>query len=212
MSLTNDLRRMLGRGGLPLLVSLLIHLALLGFSYPGKAVGGGSAGNDGPPSLRASLSRSVAVAPLASAPLRQERSPVRDLVPEPSPALEPAPGGAELLADDVLGANFSADQRSPVFYASQVLTVRPVALSEPVLDEGEAASGEIVLALWIDDQGTVVNLSVERSELPADRLPALTEAFRSVRFAPGELNGHKVGAVMRVAVSYDDDERLPIAP
>ena len=211
MSLSNDLRRMLGRGGLPLLVSLLIHLALLGFSYPGKAAGGGPAGNDGPPSLRASLSRSVAAAPLVSAPLRQQRSPVRELVPEPSPALDPAPGGAEPLADDVLGTKFSADQRSPVFYASQALTVRPVALSEPVLDEGGAASGEIVLALWIDDQGTVVDLSVERSELPADRLPALAEAFRSVRFAPGELNGQKVGAVMRVAVSYDD-ERLPIAP
>jgi len=202
---------MLGPGGLPLLVSLLIHLSLLGFSYPGKAAGGGRAGNDGPLSLRASLSRSIEAAPLTSAPLRQERSPIRELVPDVSPALEPAPGGAELLADDVLGAKFSADQRGPAFYQSQSLTVRPVALSEPLLDEGGTASGETVLALWIDDQGTVVDLSVERSELPADRLPALAEAFRSVRFAPGELNGQKVGAVMRVAVSYDD-ERLPIEP
>ncbi len=78
-------------------------------------------------------------------------------------------------------------------------------------DAWDVVSGEVVLALWIDDRGAVVKVSIERSDLPADRLAAVTDAFRLLRFAPGELNGRKVGALMRIAVSYDD-ERLLIEP
>jgi len=179
-----------------LLVSLLIHLSLICFPCPGRSGGGRLAEGAAVPSLQASLSCTVrAVAP---EPRRQERA--------SAPVLEPARSVPEPSADDELGSN---RQTGPAFYAAEALTIRPVALSEPVLDAG--GTGEVVLALWIDEQGAVVDLSVERSELPADRIAAVADAFRLVRFAPGELNGQKVGAVMRIEVSYDD-ERLPVEP
>lgn len=94
------------------------------------------------------------------------------------------------------------------YYATKELTVRPQALGEPVLEVEEIAAirvaGKIVLALWISPQGQVVNVSVERSNLPEIFTQTAVKAFREMVFSPGELNGVKVGAVMRVEVLYDD--------
>jgi hypothetical protein len=186
-----------GRDGLPLLllVSLLLHLALIALPFPGRAGGAGRQVIDSRwPSLHASLS-DASVARMA---LSQQREPVA----------EPAPRASAFSAADPAVPEL---RPALAFYPSAALTIRPVALSEPLLDDGDAVSGEQVLTLWIDDQGAVLEVAVERSDLPADRQRAVADAFGAVRFAPGELNGKKVGAVMRIAVSYDD-ERLPIEP
>ena len=192
-----------GRDGLPrlLLVSLLLHLALIALPWPGRAGGAGRQVDDLPSS---SLHASLSDASVARTALSQQREPVA----EPVPALYPAPRASAFSA-----ADRAVPELRPVqaFYPSAALTIRPVALSEPLLDDGDAVFGEQVLTLWIDDQGAVVEVAVERSDLPADRRRAVADAFRAVRFAPGELNGKKVGAVVRIAVSYDD-ERLLIEP
>ncbi|MBS1230071.1 MAG: hypothetical protein H6R17_3348 [Proteobacteria bacterium] len=181
-----------------LLVSLLIHLLLI--ALPGRPGTGG--GDDGDRLvLSASLRHSGKLAAIvARGPSRRASAPAPVLGPAaPVPA-----ASAEAMAEP------AADWAPlAVFYETQALSVKPVALSEPVLDAGDA--GEVVLTLWIDDQGAVVEVSVERSDLPADRLAAVADAFRLVRFTPGELNGQKVGAAMRIEVSYDD-ERLPVEP
>ena len=199
------LRRACGRGGLPLwlLVSLLLHWSVIALSYPGRAA------NDGrPPLLRASWHRGVDDAPPAHL----------------TPAPLPAPPASEHVAAPALEQRVSgvsaneAPDLAPAgdlppaagYYAAQSLTIRPLALSEPLLDDGELF-GAIVLALWIDSRGAVAEVSIERSDLPVDRQAAVADAFRLVRFSPGELNGQKVGSVMRIEVSYDD-ERLPIEP
>ena len=185
-----------GRDALPLLllVSLLLHLSLITLPLPGRAVGGGNSASDlRPSSLHASLND-------AAPPSR---------VAESSPETKPAARTPAQPADDASLSAAPQRQTGLTFYPSAALTIRPVALSEPSLDDGDAVSGELVL--WIDDRGAVVEVSAERSDPPSDRLRAVAGAFRSVRFAPGELNGKKVGAVMRIAVSYDD-ERLPIEP
>lgn len=202
MSLPSVLCGASERSGLPLLlvVSLLIHLSLICFFSPPKSGGGGLAEGAALPSLRAALSRAVRAVPVvAPEPLVQERA--------PAPVREQA-RSAELLADDEPGSNLPP---GPAFYEARALTIKPVALGDPLLDAWDVVSGEVVLALWIDDRGAVVKVSIERSDLPADRLAAVTDAFRLLRFAPGELNGRKVGALMRIAVSYDD-ERLLIEP
>ena len=195
-----------GRDGLPLLllVSLLLHLLLIALPWPGRAGGVGRFATDSSSSLHASLSG----APAAPASLSRQREPVAEPVPAPVPMLDRVPRASAFSAADP-----AVPELRPVqaFYPSAVLTVRPVALSEPLLDDGDAVSGEQVLTLWIDDQGAVVEVSTERSELPDDRQRAVADAFRVVRFAPGEINGKKVGTLMRIAVSYDD-ERLPIEP
>ena len=196
-----------GRDGLPLLllVSLLLHLALIALPWPGRA---GGAGRQVIDSRWSSLHASLSDASVARMAPGQQREPVAEPVPALVPMLEPA-----LRASAFSAADRVVPELPPVqaFYPSAALTIRPVALSEPLLDDGDAVFGEQVLTLWIDDQGVVVEVAVERSDLPADRRRAVADAFRSVRFAPGELNGKKVGAVVRIAVSYDD-ERLPIEP
>lgn len=98
------------------------------------------------------------------------------------------------------------------YYATKELTVRPQALGEPALEVGEisaaTASGKIVLALWINEQGEVVNTSVESSDVPEVFLETAVHAFRKLMFSPGELDGLKVGVFMRIEVLYDDN-RVP---
>lgn len=189
--------------GLPLLllISFIIHLALICFPYPGLASGRMNRNQDAAsvPLLNASVSRAV---PVAAA--------VREMPRKSQP--EPARRAADPSISDGPDLTSAVDvPRGPVFYPANALTIRPHALGEPLLDAVDVISGEIVMSLSIDDQGTVVEVSVERSDLPAERLSAVTEAFRRLRFSPGEVNGQKVGALVRIAVSYDD-ERLLLAP
>ena len=196
-----------GRDGLPLLllVSLLLHLALIALPFAGRA---GGAGRQFIDSRRSSLHASLSDASVARMAPGQQREPAAEPVPALAPMLEPATRASAYSA-----ADSAVPELRPAlaFYPSAALTIRPVALSEPLLDDDDTVSGEQVLKLWIDDQGVVVEVAVERSDLPADRQRAVANAFGALRFAPGELNGKKVGAVMRVAVSYDD-ERLAIEP
>lgn len=101
------------------------------------------------------------------------------------------------------------------YYAINELTIKPIALGEALLDPEDigsiVASGKIVLVLWINDQGEVVDAFVDRSDLPDIFSEAATNAFRKLRFLPGELNGQKVGTVMRIEVRYEDD-RIPPGP
>lgn len=206
-----------------LLVSLLIHLSLIGFPYGSNAAAGAGAARADGAARRSSLAATLTRAAPGEASARQAPRPA-----SASPAVpEPAPRVAEASADDAPGAAPAADRPpAQAFYASNELTVKPLALGEPALDAGDGLSGAMVLTLWIDAQGMVVEVSVERSEfsdfgdfgelsgsreLPADRLPVVANAFRQLRFAPGELNGQRVGAVMRIEVSVDE-QRLPIDP
>lgn len=197
--------RCAARDALPLLVSVLIHLSLIGFFSPGRTIGAAANAEDAASGLRlnASLARPVALAP--------ERPPMRR-ASVAAPLVEPAPRVIDpALSAEPLAASAPALPPAASFYPANELTIKPVALGEPALDGEDMVSGEVVLALWIDAQGTVVEVSVERSELPADRLPVVADAFRVLRFSPGELNGRAVGAVMRIVINYDD-ERLPMAP
>lgn len=101
------------------------------------------------------------------------------------------------------------------YYATNELTIKPQPLGEAALDPAEiaaiVASGKILLVLRINEQGEVVGVSVDHSDLPDVFSEAVTTAFRKLHFSPGELNGQKVGAVMRVEVRYDD-ARVPAEP
>lgn len=96
----------------------------------------------------------------------------------------------------------------PVFYTTDQLTKRPRAISVAELDTPVTmpyiVRGKLILQLWIDGSGKVVDVVVEDSNLPAVFAETAGNAFKRSRFTPGERNGVPVGSVMRIEVSYDD--------
>jgi len=101
---------------------------------------------------------------------------------------------------------------APTYYTSDQLTKRPRPTSEPRLDVPASApsfaSGKVVLKLWISELGGVVSADVENSDVPEAVATAAKAAFGKVRFEPGEVNGRRVGAVMRIEVSYDEEMKV----
>jgi TonB family protein len=63
--------------------------------------------------------------------------------------------------------------------------------------------GTVILKLWIGDAGQVVSVEIEDSQVSAAAAAAAAAAFAQLRFAPGEINGQAVGAIMRIEVTYD---------
>lgn len=100
-----------------------------------------------------------------------------------------------------------------VYYSTDELTKRPQPLAAVDLDAPQirpiVASGKIVLKLWINELGLVVEVAVEKSDLPEIFSRTAVAAFKQLRFAPGERNGQPVGTVMRIEVNYDDGRGKP---
>ncbi len=102
------------------------------------------------------------------------------------------------------------------YYASSQLTKRPTPLNEVALDDPAIvpviASGKMVMTLWISAQGEVENAAVEESELPGLFTRPAIEAFKRLRFRPGELNGRSVGTIMKIEVNYEDERASGKSP
>ena len=102
---------------------------------------------------------------------------------------------------------------APTYYTTDQLTQRPQPTAEAQLDTPEIwpipASGTIILKLWISEFGEVVSADVEKTDLPEIFSRTAVAAFRSLPFVPGEINGRRVGTIMRIEVIYDDSRRLP---
>lgn len=89
-----------------------------------------------------------------------------------------------------------------IYYPTSQLSIGPKALTQVELDAPEirysTASGRVVLNLWINESGEVAKASMEITELPEPVTTAIVEAFRKLRFKPGELDGRVVGSVMKI--------------
>lgn len=96
----------------------------------------------------------------------------------------------------------------PAYYTTDQLTKRPEAIAVSELDTPDTrsiiVSGGMVLQLWINDRGYVVDVVVEQSELPEIFVATAINAFRHSLFKPGERNGKRVSTMMRIEVRYDD--------
>ncbi|MCX7174329.1 MAG: TonB family protein [Proteobacteria bacterium] len=103
---------------------------------------------------------------------------------------------------------------APTYYTTDQLSKRPQPLGSADLDAPEinpiVASGKMILKLWIDESGKVIDVDIEKTELPEVFSLSALAAFKRLRFAPGERGGVRVGSVMRIEVSYDDG-RVPAA-
>lgn len=97
---------------------------------------------------------------------------------------------------------------APLFYPTDQLSKRPQPLGSADLEAPEisliVASGRMILKLWIDESGEVVDVDIENTDLPAVFSQTAQAAFKRLRFTPGERGGVRVGSVMRIEVNYDD--------
>ena len=100
---------------------------------------------------------------------------------------------------------------APSYYTTDQLTQRPRPIADPKLDVPEITpvftSGTLVLKLWIDELGDVIAVDVEKTELPDAVSSSAVAAFRNLHFVPGEINGRRVGTLMRIEVVYNDGTR-----
>lgn len=195
-----------------LFVSGLLHLLLVFFLHFGSTTG----------KVRAVVSRESIRVPILQVQLGSA-----DIVLSIPPGGGDVPSRMHEQQGDVAGA---LEKKGPdiltkeggglflapdVYYPISDLTAPPRALGDVELDPYEltsvVASGKIILILWINEHGAVVNVVVQQSDLPDDFSQVATKAFEQLRFVPGELSGQKVGAMMRVEVRYDDD-RVMLAP
>lgn len=198
-----------------LLFSCLLHvvvLLLLHFLVPARYLGFGTARDGRPYALSATLpaaKNAVDIAPKLPAQVE----PVRDVQ-----ALEVLGSAEEMHSDELpaeVGGAGSADDALGLplpggpFYLPSQLTSRPQALAEVELPAPEilasGAFGNIIMTLWISAAGEVVDISVEASELSETVSKATVEAFRKLRFKPGELDGQAVGVVMKIEATYDNE-------
>jgi len=179
--------------------SCLLHAAVIFLPYLGGGTGDSRpAARGGQPVRVLSVKVLDDVAPAGAAaakPAAEASSPAPSVDLRPAPPPPPVVGVLPIPA--------------PAYYTSDQLTKRPRPTSQPRLDVPESApsfaSGKVVLRLWISELGGVDSANVENSDVPEAVAAAAKAAFGKVRFVPGEINGRRVGAVMRIEVSYDED-------
>ncbi len=100
------------------------------------------------------------------------------------------------------------------YFPSDQLTIRPYPLTvledpgtlEPEL---ESRGDRVVLRVWISDSGEVTGTETEFNDMPARVHDVVVAAFRRMRFMPGEIDGRRVGSILRIEMTYKDF-RLPV--
>ena len=192
-----------------LFVSIALHLLVLVFPYFGKTTGREQATVVGKSrqssSFKATLSHSIRAAEAVPVEPALDKAPQARTEPEQKTSAPPSDVSPVLNFTHGLNLAplFSVD-----YYPTNELTVKPQALGEAILDSEDGvplmASGKLVLVLWINEKGDVVDISVDHNELPDSLMQSTLDAFKKLQFSPGELNGQKVGALMRIEVNYDD--------
>ena len=188
-------------------LSLFAHAVLVLLPYLGA---GGQTANEGGSRFRYRIHATLA--PETGADSSEEAS--RNEVAGQSATVPAAPSADSPVSNTNPGAAGPGGQlpfAAPVYYTPDQLSKRPQMLPEAPLDEESlrvlAASGKLVLKLWINDRGEVAATEVERSDLPAEFSQSVTAAFLRTRFSPGERGGLPVGSIIRVEINYAEERR-----
>jgi TonB family protein len=121
--------------------------------------------------------------------------------------------GSSPSADDTA----NEDQDRPLaqenqFFAASLLTKRPRPKYNVDLNIPEAKiltkSGSVILSLQIDNQGKVVSVKIEKTDLPDEFAAAAAATFGKARFEPGEIYGHAVGSIIKIEITHDSEAPL----
>jgi hypothetical protein len=147
-------------------------------------------------------------------------SPLTVILPGTQPAaianreiVEPPPARSDIVADsDKPGNKFALSNDGLAlaidqhYFSLAELDERPFVIQDIRPDPPELRNfpqgGRLVLRLWIDEGGKVVNAEPVSSELPPAFIDSARSGFLSARFAPGRIHGEAVDAVMDVVLDY----------
>jgi TonB family protein len=180
-----------------LMVSCLLHAAIVFMPYLGA---GAKASR-----LAVRGAQKPGTARILSVRLVAENNAAAESPANPVSSEEPNPAPERSVGIDLLPIP------APAFYSTDQLTKRPQPTSDPNLHAPESdhflGSGKVILKVWINELGSVISVEVEKSDVPEAVAAAAAAAFGKLRFIPGEINGRRVGAMMRIEVTYDEATR-----
>lgn len=95
-----------------------------------------------------------------------------------------------------------------LFYPADQLSVRPLPLSDiesPDFDMPmQDRRASVIMDVSISESGEVVSALPVMSGLPESYTQSLAAAFRRLRFTPGEINGVRVGSLLRVELTAEN--------
>lgn len=198
-----------------LLCSVLLHVCLaalfyLDESFSGKRIIGARVSGKESAPLKISLKPISSVVERAVPDKVPAEHGGEEKVAVPLPATPAVDGDNAINSTGTQSSAVSANQ-SPQegvgYYPSSQLTTRPMPLNDVVLDAPEtlfvAANGAIILTLWIDELGEVVDATVDTPDIPEEITNGVITAFKQLRFEPGMLADQKVRVVMKIEVSVN---------
>jgi outer membrane biosynthesis protein TonB len=199
---------------LPLLVSCLLHAALIFPIYVDSGTGSTKSGQRGGVPLvltKVRIVQSVPVAKKSTVDLiaaksiqiqsaQQPQTPTRQIDP---PLPDPPPLTTKQSPDA------GPPQLPTNYYTRAELTKGPQVRTNPELEPPEVkhivATGTLSLKVWINELGEVDKVAIDQTDLPEAIAAVAEDAFRKLRFEPAEINGRNVASVIQIEIRYDDD-------
>lgn len=146
-------------------------------------------------------------------PLASNESPAAGIVSDSealtqAPTSPPAPPpDSEAATNPPLPAPVSTPPANERYYYSGAeLDVWPFAQGqiaiEPAALEGQQQGGKVTVNVWIDENGKVARVAVERNDLPPLYSQLAAQALSKALFMPGMKNGHPVDSRIRIEIEF----------
>jgi protein TonB len=176
-----------------------------------------------PPKEVPVLKPSATAEPLPVAPsVPQLLAPPTPPPPQPEPPVRPANAAPASPSPEPAAAPAVTPTPAPLatitssvdltYYSARDVDVHPRALREivpdyPFMADRQRLSGKVRLKLKLEADGRISDIEVVSASPPDLFEASALEAFRDVRFAPAQKNGHPVRALVLIEVVYDWEGR-----
>ncbi|HEX8987135.1 MAG TPA: TonB family protein [Rhodocyclaceae bacterium] len=149
----------------------------------------------------------------------------REAEASPLPAPPIAPGAAtstsgDLAADAARPPTIGSEESPgsviaiPVirYYKPDELSVRPTIL-QPLPDSIDrswplARPGRAVIRIYIGEDGSVENIKLEESDLPAEFDSLVVGAMTNSLFTPGQIEGRNVRSQIRIEIRFESEASI----
>jgi len=95
----------------------------------------------------------------------------------------------------------------PYYFPTHLLTEKPIVTLDVSVNAGanlvQQFSGIVIMRLKINESGSIDQVEIDQSELPASAQEKLKQSFMKMRFSPGKLNHIAVKSEMRIEISLE---------